>query len=216
MRHTTLLLVCLAALNAFAAQRAIKVKARYLNFPVSHGVERARLTFTAPGTDTLRMVARLTGGTPDYWTFKDMTAYRGKTVTLTYEGAAEALDAILQADTIVGQGMMYTEANRPQFHFTTRRGWINDPNGLLYHQGTYHLYYQHNPMEREWENMTWGHATSPDLIHWTEQPTALHPDALGTMFSGSAIVDEHNTSGFGTKQNPPIVYAYTVDRPDRQ
>ena len=211
MKKALLLLALAATFSAFAAQRTIRIKSRYLNFPISHSVERQRLTFSAKGADELTVVARLTAGTPEYWTFKDMSAYRGKTLTLTWDGAPEALDAIQEADTIVGAHSMYKEENRPQFHFTTRRGWINDPNGLLYHNGTYHLYYQHNPMEREWENMTWGHATSTDLLHWTEQPTALHPDQLGTMFSGSAIFDAQNTSGFGTKRNPPIVYAYTAE-----
>jgi levanase/fructan beta-fructosidase len=111
---------------------------------------------------------------------------------------------------------MYKEKNRPQFHFTTRRGWINDPNGLVFHNGLYHLYYQHNPYEREWENMTWGHATSPDLVHWTEHDDVLFPDRLGTMYSGSAVFDEQNTSSFGTRESPPLVYAYTADRSDRE
>lgn len=111
---------------------------------------------------------------------------------------------------------MYKEKNRPQFHFTTRRGWINDPNGLIFHNGIYHLYYQHNPYERDWENMTWGHATSTDLLHWTEHDDVLFPDRIGTMFSGSAVYDDNNTSGFGTEKNPPLVYAYTADRSDRQ
>lgn len=211
-----LLLLATCGMTAQASDLTIKIKNRYLNFPISHQSERQLLTFQCKGVEDMTVKVRLAQGEPEYWVFKDMNAYRGKTVTLHYDGPQEALERIQQADTIVGQKGLYGEKNRPQFHFTSRRGWINDPNGLVYHNGLYHLYYQHNPFERDWENMTWGHATSKDLVHWQEHGDVLFPDSLGTMFSGSAVVDSFNTSGFGTKRNPPIVYAYTVDRHDRQ
>ena len=197
------------------AELSFKVKSKYLNLPISQDAERRKLTFQAKGVDDLNVVARLSTE-PDYWVFKDLTAYKGKTLTITFDGPEEALSLIYQADTIRDAQKMYRERNRPQFHFTTRRGWINDPNGCIWHDGLYHLYYQHNPFEREWENMTWGHATSPDLLHWTEQAPVLHPDSFGTMFSGSAVFDKDNTSGFGTKKNPPLAYAYTADRSDKE
>lgn len=200
---------------AQAAELSMKVKCRYLNLPVSHEVERYRLTFKAKGVDDLSVDVRLSA-IPEYWVFKDISAYEGKTLTITFDGPEDALMQVYQADTIRDVASIYRERNRPQFHFSTRRGWINDPNGCIWHNGQYHLYYQHNPFEREWGNMTWGHATSPDLLHWTEQPPVLFPDTLGTMFSGSAVFDRDNTSGFGTKKNPPLVYAYTADRSEKE
>lgn len=215
MKRILFVLVTLVVGFAQAAELSFKVKYKYLNLPISQEVERCRLTFQAKGVDDLSVVARLSTE-PDYWVFKDLTAYKGKTLTITFDGSEEALAQVYQADTIRDAQKMYHEKYRPQFHFTTRRGWINDPNGCIWHDGLYHLYYQHNPLEREWENMTWGHATSPDLLHWTEQPPVLHPDSLGTMFSGSAVFDRDNTSGFGTKKIAPLVYAYTADRSDKE
>lgn len=89
------------------------------------------------------------------------------------------------------------ELYRPQFHFSPKAHWINDPNGMVYHKGTYHLFFQYHPNSTIWGPMHWGHATSTDLFHWTEKPIALYPDSLGMIFSGSAVVDENNTAGFG-------------------
>jgi len=91
----------------------------------------------------------------------------------------------------------YTELYRPQIHYTPTKNWVNDPNGMVYIDGTWHLFYQYNPYGNGWGNMSWGHATSTDLMHWTEQATALVPDELGDIFSGSAVCDEANMAGFG-------------------
>lgn len=107
-------------------------------------------------------------------------------------------------------GTEFFERYRPQFHFTARKGWLNDPNGLVYYGGLYHLFFQHNPYGNEWGNMTWGHAISTDLIHWKQMEHALLPDELGTMFSGSAVVDWNNTAGFQTGESPTIVLIYTA------
>ncbi|WP_282165010.1 glycoside hydrolase family 32 protein [Cellulophaga baltica] len=102
-----------------------------------------------------------------------------------------------------------TEAYRPQYHFTPPEKWMNDPNGLVYHQGIYHLFYQYYPDDIVWGPMHWGHATSKDLLHWKHKPIALFPDKNGYIFSGSAVIDTENTSGFGTKENPPLVAIFT-------
>ena len=106
-------------------------------------------------------------------------------------------------------GEPYGELHRPQFHFSPRTGWTNDPNGLVFYRGQYHLFFQHNPVSVKWGNMTWGHALSEDLVHWRQVDNAICPDELGTIYSGSAVVDWHNTSGFGSGEAPPIVAIYT-------
>jgi len=103
----------------------------------------------------------------------------------------------------------FSEAHRPQLHFSPPEMWMNDPNGMVYYKGEYHLFYQHYPDSSVWGPMHWGHATSKDLIHWEHQPIALYPDSLGMIFSGGAVVDEKNSSGFGTADNRPLVAIYT-------
>jgi sucrose-6-phosphate hydrolase SacC (GH32 family) len=104
---------------------------------------------------------------------------------------------------------LYDEQFRPQFHFSPQKNWMNDPNGLVFYQGEYHLFFQHNPTGLGWGNMTWGHAVGPDLVHWKQLDHAILPDRLGTIFSGSAVIDCENTAGFQTGQEKPIVCIYT-------
>ncbi len=104
---------------------------------------------------------------------------------------------------------------RPNFHFTPKVGWMNDPNGMFYYNGYYHLYYQHYPDGNKWGPMHWGHAISSDMITWKEQPIALYPDELGYIFSGSAVVDLENTSGFGSEGEVPIVAMFTYHDPKK-
>ncbi|GAA4645134.1 glycoside hydrolase family 32 protein [Pontixanthobacter gangjinensis] len=102
---------------------------------------------------------------------------------------------------------------RPNFHFTPKKNWMNDPNGMFYLNGTYHLYFQYYPEDNVWGPMHWGHATSKDMITWEEQDIALYPDDNGYIFSGSAVVDRNNTSGFGKDGKVPVVAIYTYHDP---
>ncbi|MDR0843715.1 MAG: 2,6-beta-D-fructofuranosidase, partial [Tannerella sp.] len=213
------MLACLMLLCQLSVIHAeditLKVTKKYLNLPVSQQTERGQMTFIVKSQPERTFSIRL-AATPEYWVFCDMTSFKGQSITIRYDGDAAGLSNIYQADEIEGRQNLYREANRPQFHFTARRGWNNDPNGLIYYEGEYHLFFQHNPYEREWGNMHWGHAVSRDLVHWKELPEALSPDRLGTMFSGTTVIDFDNTSGFGKKGTPPMVAIYTADGPDKE
>ena len=103
----------------------------------------------------------------------------------------------------------YQEKHRPQFHFTPEANWMNDPNGMFYYEGEYHLFYQYYPDSTVWGPMHWGHAKSEDLVYWEHLPIALFPDSIGCIFSGGAVVDKHNTSKLGDLNKPPIVATFT-------
>ena len=107
------------------------------------------------------------------------------------------------------------EIYRPNFHFTPIKGWMNDPNGMFFLNGYYHLYFQHYPDDNVWGPMHWGHAISSDMVSWKEQPIALYPDELGYIFSGSAVVDYDNTSGFGKDGKVPVVAIFTYHDPKK-
>ncbi|MFZ1235939.1 MAG: 2,6-beta-D-fructofuranosidase [Prevotella sp.] len=210
-----ILFLCLISpLSLIAGEIDFKITKQYLNFPISQRMDRKTMKLSVKGQQICMFVIRLAEDKPDYWVFQDVSAWKGKKVHLTFDGSNKALLQIQQSDTIFGQSKMYRETDRPQYHFTTRRGWINDPNGLVYFQGKYHLFYQHNPYERDWENMHWGHAVSSDLLHWEEWPDALHPDSLGTIFSGSAVIDYENTAGYQVGKKPAMIAFYTADKGD--
>ncbi|MFE4226578.1 GH32 C-terminal domain-containing protein [Arthrobacter sp. NPDC056886] len=127
-------------------------------------------------------------------------------LTLAGLTLAAALAGSLPASAATTPG---DEPYRPALHFTPEKNWMNDPNGMVFHKGVYHLFFQHNPSGNTWGNMSWGHATSKDLVHWKEQPLAISTDDQEDVFSGSVVVDKDNSSGFGTAENPPLVAIYT-------
>ncbi len=193
--------------------REIAIAKPYLNFPVKNGAPKKHVTLSVDGKEMPAFEIELADAEPDWWAFFDAAPLHGKTVTIKVDKLSDnskGLSAIDQTDAIKGSENVYREALRPQFHFTSRRGWNNDPNGLVYFDGEYHLFYQHNPYGWNWGNMHWGHAVSKDLVHWREIPEALYPDEHGTMYSGSAVVDWHNTAGFQTGKDPALVAMFTA------
>ncbi|MFN3653674.1 MAG: GH32 C-terminal domain-containing protein [Armatimonadota bacterium] len=200
--------------SLFADQsREIVARRRYLHLPVKNGAPKRRMRVDVDGRTAREFEIEIVDSEPDFWVFLDLQPFQGKTLTLRLEQVPESfrgLHSVSQSDEPPGGGTLYREALRPQLHFTSRRGWLNDPNGLVYLDGEWHLFYQHNPYGWEWGNMHWGHAVSRDLFHWQELPIALYPRSYGDWaFSGSAVVDRQNTSGFRTGKEELLVAAYT-------
>ena len=195
------------------AKREFKINQRYLNLPIKNGGAMRKVTSLVDGQVAVKNDIELADETPDWWAPMDASAWRGRTVTLQVDRLPEdskALSSIGQSDSILGAEPLYHEALRAQFHFSPKRGWNNDPNGLVFYRGEYHLFFQHNPYGWGWGNMHWGHAASPDLLHWRELGDVLAPDDFGPMFSGSAVVDWNNTSGLGSRGRPAQVLIYTA------
>lgn len=153
--------------------------------------------------------------TADYYAKLPVSEWKGKKLVLRGSFSTGFYEAVTQ-ETITQQETAQTDdkyslhdltQHRPLLHFTPMRGWINDPNGLVYHNGLYHMYFQYNPFDIRWENMSWGHAISSDLLHWIQQDTVLFPDEQGTIFSGSGIVNDRNLLGL---PEDSLIFFYTA------
>ena len=136
----------------------------------------------------------------DWYAYFTIEGYKGKEARVVLDAATEKGFALVRpSNTIPGEENFYKETHRPQFHFSQKVGWNNDPKGMVWHNGKWHLFFQHNPVGLGHGNMTWGHATSPDLVHWVQQADKIFPAtmATGACFSGGATVDKQNTAGWG-------------------
>lgn len=184
-----------------------EIKHRYLVVPINMNAKCKKICFWEDGKLVWDFDAHVDFLTPHFYTYVNIKHLIGRTLTLT--SLPETDICFNFADSIPEKGY-YGEELRPFVHFSAKIGWINDPNGLVYSNGVYHMFFQHNPADSSWGNMTWGHAVSRDLVHWRELESALLPDADGTMFSGSGIVDENNVSGLKSGEYDPILFYYTT------
>jgi sucrose-6-phosphate hydrolase SacC (GH32 family) len=188
---------------------------KYLVLPVKNGATKRNIELWVDGVNTRFFDMELAEDKPDWYAYLQIDQWKGKEIELRVDKVAidsKVFSPVQQSDTDSNAGVLYKEKMRGQFHFSQKRGWTNDPNGMVYYNGQYHLFFQHNPYGRGWGNMTWGHAVSKDLIHWKELDDALHPDKFGPVFSGGAVVDENNTSGLGKDGKPAVVMFHTGAR----
>jgi len=181
---------------------------RYVLLPVQETAPEATLTVLADIIPVRSLQVRLAKDHTDYLVPLDLTAWREKEVLLDVSLAKNGRQVLWEqfATSPVFDRSNTEKQYRPTYHFSPVCGWMNDPNGLVYKDGEWHLYFQHNPYGSFWGNMTWGHAVSRDLVNWEQLDNAIFPDALGDVFSGSAVVDKDNTAGFG---KDAIVAMYT-------
>lgn len=199
----------------------INTDKKYLILPVEDAAPSVRLSIIVDNRTVDAIDVRLAVNKTDYTVPVDISQYSGRNIVLRFamatqddghdvsvNSAPSVNDAAFSSDMTLSDSFDASnrERLRPAYHFSPAYGWMNDPNGLVYKDGEYHLFYQYNPYGSRWGNMNWGHAISRDLTRWQHLPVAIAPDGLGTIFSGSAVVDKDNTAGFGAGA---IVAIYT-------
>lgn len=178
----------------------------FIILPVQESIDDARINILADGKIVETIYVKLAQSKTDYSVPFDLSAYKGKNVILDVvanhgrSSIRESKDAVCWEGIHLADAFDTTDREtkyRPLFHHTPEYGWMNDPNGMFYKDGTWHLYYQYNPYGSKWQNMTWGHSSSTDLINWKHEPIAIRPDGLGSVFSGSCAIDSLGSAGFG-------------------
>lgn len=195
------------------AKKQMLADKKLLCLPVKNGARFRKVVVSVDGKTAREFQIEAADGEPDWWASVDVSPWQGQTLNVDVDrlpGDSRFLSSLELSDQPKGQEDLYREPLRQQFHFSAARGWLNDPNGLCYYNGEYHLFFQACPYTTRDSDKHWGHAVSTDLIHWKELGIALYPDVLGPMWSGSAVVDWKNTSGFGINGKPPLVLAYTA------
>lgn len=180
---------------------------RYLLLPIEDNGPESMVQLKVDGKNSGEpMHIRVAQTHTDYWIPIDISAYKGKKVALKFAHVKKTDTGFSQIKLSDTFDFNYQETYRPLYHVSPNHGWMNDPNGMVYLDGEYHLFFQYNPYGSRWANMHWGHFVSKDLTNWQMLPVALAPDSLGAIFSGSAVVDKDNTAGFGKNA---IVAIYT-------
>ena len=190
---------------------SLEVTDKYILLPVQDNAPEAKVGIIKDNVQPgVYSNVRLARERVDYYVPYDISEYRGGYITVDIQGMPQnsiCWSNIKFSDTFDSTN---TEKFRPSYHHTPAYGWMNDPNGMFYKDGVYHLYFQYNPYGSMWGNMHWGHSTSTDLVNWKNEGVAIAPDAIGTIFSGSCVVDHNNTSGFG---EGAVVAFYTSAKP---
>lgn len=178
----------------------------FIILPIQESIEDAKIDVLVDGKVAETFYARLAQSKTDFTVPYDLSKYKGHNVILNIianhgrQNIREAKDAVCWQAITLSDTFDTTNTElkyRPYYHQSPEYGWMNDPNGMVYVDGTWHLFYQWNPYGSKWQNMTWGHATSTDLINWNHHGAAIVPDGLGSIFSGSCVIDRDNTAGFG-------------------
>lgn len=187
----------------------MSIHQRYLNLPISTKESQELFQIASEGKPMLDFPLRLAVGDVEYWMYIDVSEYKGRSVTISGPASETRLARIYESDSIAGSADLYRETNRPQFHFSVKRGWSNDVNGPIFYKGQYHLFWQAYPfgVTPDVGFMYWGHAISSDMLRWEELSPALTLDELGSPWSGTALIDEHNDSGWGAGA---LVLVYTA------
>ena len=202
---------------SISAKNQVAVTKHYLNLPVSYDADVETVHVMENGQRVYSFNLRLSTK-PDYWVQMDLEPWMGRDVVIEvdcnplHSSSRETLQTVhmmYQSDELAEAATLYTEPERPWFHFTTGRAWLSDVCGVYYDRGEWHLQYQRNPYGIEWDNMHWGHAVSHDLVHWKELGISLWPDTLGMVFSGTTVIDHNNVLRQQSGDIPTAVSFYT-------
>lgn len=182
----------------------LQIKHKYLWFPVKNNGCKVEIRVFSDENQVYEFNIETNASGFDFYSYWNVEQYIGKTLSFVSDASAQWESMIKNEDTIPDNKY---ENKKALIHFTSHIGWINDPNGLIYHNDVYHMYFQHNPYGIQWSNMHWGHAQSTDLFHWEESDDVLYPDENGAMFSGCAFADKNNEVGYGENA---VLYYYTA------